>query len=109
LTIATVLLGINEEEYVPDYDSDVDLDPNNLPGEQEHLEKYRKIALMSTQPRAVEGHVERPNRNRQKDMAAELKKLGLEVPNDPKRRNNSKPQAKPQAWTKWTAGKGKKR
>jgi hypothetical protein len=41
LSLAEVLLGITEEEYDPVYDHDEDLDPNNLPGGQEQLVKYR--------------------------------------------------------------------
>ena len=53
LSIAKVLLGITEGEFEPDYTYNEDLDPNNLPGRQEQLEKYRKIALIPPQPTAV--------------------------------------------------------
>jgi hypothetical protein len=55
LVIAKVLLSIDEryEEHVPAYKHDEDLDPDDLPGEQEQLDMYRKTAEVSSQPRAV--------------------------------------------------------
>ena len=53
LTLAAVVLDIDKEAYVPDCDYDDELDPNILPGEQEQLEKYRKIVLIPPQPTAV--------------------------------------------------------
>jgi hypothetical protein len=52
LAIAKVLLAI-DEEYDPDYDSEADLDPTNLPGGQEQLGQYRKIANVPSQPQGL--------------------------------------------------------
>jgi ribosomal protein L37AE/L43A len=48
LILAKVLLEIEEEdEYIPVYTYDEDLDPNNLPGEQEQIEMYLRLARQS--------------------------------------------------------------